>query len=81
MADAAWHLHRQTRCADCGVGISLAEVLQETHVCDPDDRLAHEAVLLAEQIELLHFEIDEYLRSHEGQRQSRFARWCREHQA
>jgi hypothetical protein len=49
------------------------------HVCDPGDLLAQEAVRLAEQIELMHFEIDEYLRSGSGRRKSRFAQWCREH--
>ena len=48
-------------------------------MCDPYDLLAHEAKRVAEQIELMHFEIHEYLQSSGGRRRSRFAQWCREH--
>jgi hypothetical protein len=35
--------------------------------------------LLLEQIELMHFEVDEFLRSREARSRLAFVQWCREH--
>ena len=79
VGNAPWQLYDTGRCIRCGVCVPPADVLRDTHVCDAYDLLAHEAKRVAEQIELMHFEIDEYLRSSGGRRKSRFAQWCREH--
>lgn len=79
MRDAPWHLYHTSRCLQCGVGVPMIVVLRGTHVCDPDDLLTEEAVGVAEQIKLMHFEIHEYLQSSAG-RQSRSEQWCREHE-
>ena len=79
MGNAPRYLHDTSRCVQCGVRVPVTDVLRGMHVCDPGDLAAQEAVRLAGQIELMHFEIHEYLRSSAGRRQLRFEQWCREH--
>jgi hypothetical protein len=67
-----------SRCPRCGSAVPVGELLAGVHECDIAQRARHEASQLDEQAELLHFELEEFLRSTEGRRRLAFARWCRE---
>jgi hypothetical protein len=79
MGDTPRRLFGNLRCPECGTGVPPTELLRGMHACDPDDLAAHQAVLLLEQIELMHLELDEFLHSREGSSRLAFAQWCREH--
>lgn len=53
--------------------------MRGAHECEPWQQAAYEASLLHEQVELLQFEVDEFLRSSQGRARLAFAHWCREH--
>jgi hypothetical protein len=79
MGDTPRRLFGNLRCPECGTGVPATELLRGLHACDPDALEAHEAALLLEQIELMHFEVDEFLRSREARSRLAFVQWCREH--
>ena len=79
MVDRPWYAVGTSQCPRCGVGVPVARLLGGGHECDPFDRSMHEAAQLGEQLEVLLVEIEEFLRSVEGQKQLAFARWYREH--
>ncbi len=79
MGEASWHLFGTARCPRCGAEARVTELARGAHECDPWRQAAHEARRLAEQVELLQLEVDEYLRSPGGRARLAFARWCREH--
>jgi hypothetical protein len=79
VAEVPWHVFGTSRCPHCGSEVPVVRLLQGGHECAPELRGAHELARLDEQVEALHFEIDEFLDSPTGRKQLAFARWCREH--
>lgn len=79
MSDASWQVFGTAECPGCGANVPVTQLLRGGHRCNPDTRQAHEEAQLAVQLEVLQFEIEEYLRGSRGRRHLAFARWCREH--
>jgi hypothetical protein len=79
VAETPWHVFGMSRCPRCGIQVPVVRLLRGGHECDPYDQRAHEAAQLEERLELLHLEVEEFLRSAEGRKRLAFARWCREH--
>jgi hypothetical protein len=80
VVDRPWYVVGTSQCPQCGVEVPGARLLGRAHECDPFDRSMHEAAQLGKQLEVLLFEIKEFLRSAEGKKELAFARWYREHQ-
>lgn len=78
MGEASWSVFGTAQCPRCGVEARITDLVRGAHECDPWRKAAHEAHQLAEQAELLEFEIEEYLRTPAGRAHVAFARWCRE---
>ena len=79
MGDTPRRLFGTIRCPECGTSVSATVFLRGLHACEPDDLEAHQAALLLEQIDLMHLEVDEFLRSREARSRLAFAQWCRDH--
>lgn len=79
MGDTPRRLFGTIRCPECGTSVSTTEFLRGMHACDPDELEAHQAAVLLEQIELMHFELEEFLSGPKARSRLAFARWCREH--
>jgi hypothetical protein len=64
-----------TRCPDCGLSVPTVQIHGGTHVCSPENLIAHQTLKAKQELDRLEEEVGDYLGTERCQKLLAFARW------
>jgi hypothetical protein len=64
-----------TRCPDCGLSVPTVQIQGGTHVCSPENLVAHQTLKARQELDHLEEEVGDYLGTERCQKLLAFARW------